>query len=168
MNCLRHHSFGLMRDWKNFHRYAMHFINLENGDKISVGIISIPFIYSRYSVFWKMIWFFFEYNWNTNYICTYSIEVGFITIGSTGLNYPITACNLRLYQHGEQGDPPKDYAFSFAAGKHFEIKIYSRLINLFLQPKDNTSCKWKQAEFWNFLSAKIRNVEWSNCTVIFQ
>lgn len=44
---MRHHSFGLMRDWKNFHRYAMHFINLENGDKISVGILSIPFVYSR-------------------------------------------------------------------------------------------------------------------------
>lgn len=30
--------------------------------------------------------------------------------------YPVTDCDLQLYQHGEDDDPPVDYAFSFHAG----------------------------------------------------
>lgn len=45
--CVRDHSFAVMRDWRNFHRYVMHFFTLETGDRVSVGVISIPVTFSR-------------------------------------------------------------------------------------------------------------------------
>uniref|UniRef100_A0A1B0CAD2 DUF7064 domain-containing protein n=2 Tax=Lutzomyia longipalpis TaxID=7200 RepID=A0A1B0CAD2_LUTLO len=88
VNSVRDHSFGVQRDWKIFHRYVMHFFTLENGMRITVGVISIPVNFS-------------------------SIAVGFVTDPKDGKNYPITDCNFKLYQHGENGNPPKNYAFSF-------------------------------------------------------
>lgn len=31
--------------------------------------------------------------------------------------YPVQSCDLEMYQHGENGEPPTDYSFIFAAGK---------------------------------------------------
>lgn len=45
---MRDHSFGEMRDWNLFHRYANHFFTLDNGDRITVGVISMPVNYSKY------------------------------------------------------------------------------------------------------------------------
>lgn len=45
---MRDHSIADLRDWKNFHRYAIHFLTLENGDRLTVGIISTPVLFSRY------------------------------------------------------------------------------------------------------------------------
>lgn len=43
-----------------------------------------------------------------------------------GKNYPITSVDLKLYQHGELGQPPKDYAFSFwADGKQYLVQVNS-------------------------------------------
>lgn len=85
---VRDHSFGMQRNWRLFHRYVMHFLSLENGDRITVGVISVPATFS-------------------------SITVGFITKGSR--NIPIESCDFQLYQHGEMGTPPTDYAFKFKA-----------------------------------------------------
>lgn len=46
-NSVRDHSIAMMRDWRNFHRYIIHFFNLANGDRITVGIVSIPLTFSR-------------------------------------------------------------------------------------------------------------------------
>lgn len=89
---VRDHSFGLQRNWKLFHRYVMHFLTLDNGDRVTVGVISIPSTFS-------------------------SITVGFVTKAKENKNIPIQSCDLKLYQHGESGTPPMDYAFRFYAGK---------------------------------------------------
>lgn len=44
---LRDHTFGLKRDWNQFQRYAIHFIQLENGDAITVGVVCAPIMFSR-------------------------------------------------------------------------------------------------------------------------
>lgn len=44
---VRDHSFGEMRDWKLFHRYVMHMFTLDNGDRITVGVISTPVNFSK-------------------------------------------------------------------------------------------------------------------------
>lgn len=88
---VRDHSFGLQRNWRLFHRYVMHFLSLENGDRITVGVICIPATFS-------------------------SITVGFVTKAREQRNVPIETCDLHLYQHGEMGTPPTDYAFKFTTG----------------------------------------------------
>lgn len=47
MPCVRDHSYAVMRDWRNFHRYVMHFFSMENGDRVTVGVVSIPVTFSR-------------------------------------------------------------------------------------------------------------------------
>lgn len=44
---LRDHTFGWKRDWKQFHRYVIHFFQLENGDAITIGVVSVPVMFSR-------------------------------------------------------------------------------------------------------------------------
>lgn len=45
---MRDHTVADLRDWKNFHRYAIHFLTLENGDRITVGAICTPVLFSRF------------------------------------------------------------------------------------------------------------------------
>ncbi|XP_062541594.1 uncharacterized protein LOC134209615 [Armigeres subalbatus] len=96
IDCMRDHSFGDQRNWKNFHRYVMHFVHLENGDRITVGVICMPITFSR-------------------------LEVGFITNSKELINHPITNIDFDLYQHGEHGKPPVDYALQFKAGSETYI-----------------------------------------------
>ncbi|KAM3955850.1 uncharacterized protein ACR2FA_010194 isoform 2-T2 [Aphomia sociella] len=86
----RDHSFGQKRDWSLMHRYAFHHIFLKNGTSISVGVISQP---STASFF----------------------EAGQIALPN-GKVLPVKWVDLQLYQHGEGGQPPKEYAFRFQAG----------------------------------------------------
>ncbi|KOB63079.1 Uncharacterized protein OBRU01_24954, partial [Operophtera brumata] len=45
MPCVRDHSFGKYREWRNFHRYVLHFIFLENGDCMTVGaVVTIGYV----------------------------------------------------------------------------------------------------------------------------
>lgn len=44
---LRDHTFGYKRDWNDFHRYVIHWIQLENGDAITLGVICVPIMFSR-------------------------------------------------------------------------------------------------------------------------
>lgn len=108
---VRDHSFGVQRNWRLFHRYIMHFLTLENGDRISVGVISIPATFS-------------------------SIAVGFITKGVK--NIPIESCDLQLYQHGESGTPPMDYAFKFRAAEvDYVVKVDGYVAPEFYLGTDN-------------------------------
>ncbi|XP_055551031.1 uncharacterized protein LOC129733288 isoform X2 [Wyeomyia smithii] len=99
LDCIRDHSYGEQRNWKLFHRYVMHFIHLENGDRITVGIICMP--------------------------CTFSsLEVGFLSLSKNKVNLSISNVNMNLYRYGEQGTPPVDYAFQFYAGnKKYITKV---------------------------------------------
>lgn len=45
--CVRDHSFGKSREWRNFHRYVLHYIFLENGDCIAAGVVCQPAILSQ-------------------------------------------------------------------------------------------------------------------------
>lgn len=47
IQCVRDHSFGKYREWRNFHRYVLHYIFLDNGDRIAVGVVSQPAILSQ-------------------------------------------------------------------------------------------------------------------------
>lgn len=44
---LRDHTIGARRDWNDFERYVLHFIQLENGDGISIGVICAPIMFTR-------------------------------------------------------------------------------------------------------------------------
>lgn len=48
----------------------------------------------------------------------FRVEIGYVYL-PTGEVLPLQTCNLQLYQHGEMGKPPRDYAFSVKAGKSF-------------------------------------------------
>ncbi|XP_045450924.1 uncharacterized protein LOC123659795 [Melitaea cinxia] len=86
----RDHSFGQARDWTLMHRYAFHHIFLEDGTSISVGVICQP--------------------------CTAtSMEAGVVGLPN-GDVLPIKWVDLKLYQHGEGGSAPRDYAFRIQAG----------------------------------------------------
>uniref|UniRef100_A0A2A4JMP5 Uncharacterized protein n=1 Tax=Heliothis virescens TaxID=7102 RepID=A0A2A4JMP5_HELVI len=94
----RDHSFGRKRDWTLMHRYAFHHIFLENGISISVGVICQP---TTASVF----------------------EVGTIAFPN-GDVLPIKWVDLKLYQHGENGQAPRDYAFKFqAADEEYTVQV---------------------------------------------
>lgn len=54
--------------------------------------------------------------------------MGFVTKANLGVNHAITDCDFKLYQHGEEHNPPSDYGFTFWAGK------------ISLWPKNVTSC----------------------------
>lgn len=44
---MRDHTFGARRNWNDFHQYTFHFIRLSNGNCISIGVISMPVLFSR-------------------------------------------------------------------------------------------------------------------------
>ncbi|XP_034240490.1 uncharacterized protein LOC117644891 [Thrips palmi] len=88
---LRDHSIGEARDWDLMHRYAFFMMFLEDGTMAVVGIINQP--------------------------CTCSVmQSGYVYTPEGKIN-PLEWCDFKLYQHGEQGTPPTDAAFSFKAGE---------------------------------------------------
>ncbi|CAG0902649.1 unnamed protein product [Darwinula stevensoni] len=88
------------RDWSHMHRYGFHTFFLEDGTKGNVGVASLPLTCSL-------------------------LEVGYV-YARGGELVPVDSVDLPLWQHGEGGMPPKDYAFSFCAGgKQYwmEVKV---------------------------------------------
>lgn len=125
-NALRDHTVADLRDWKNFHRYAIHFLTLENGDRLTVGAICTPVLFS-------------------------SFVMGFITKAKLGVNHAITDCDFKLYQHGEEHNPPTDYGFTFwAGGERYVVQVLG----------------YDKVEFYMGTEAEARLVEqYSTCTV---
>ncbi|XP_033207567.1 uncharacterized protein LOC117167072 [Belonocnema kinseyi] len=94
----RDHSYGLKRDWKLMHRYIFHMLFLEDGTMASIGMISQPCTCSRLEAG-----------------CVYEPD---------GSLHAVEKCDLELYQHGEHGTPPRDYAFTIEAGnKTYNVQI---------------------------------------------
>ncbi|KAK9695154.1 hypothetical protein QE152_g33049 [Popillia japonica] len=148
VNVLRDHSVGHKREWRNFHRYALHFINVENGDRLTVGVISTPISFSHFTM-------------------------GFAYSAKERKVYPLSSCDLLLHQHGESGDPPLDYGFTVKAGsntyvikvhitdsphfyisKDWEAKIYERLCRYTV----NNLKGWGAVE-WQYRNVRGKDVE---------
>lgn len=93
---------GLRRDWTIMHRYIYHVLHLKDGTRIAVGVVSQP--------------------------CTSShLEMGYVLLPN-GEIYPILECDLKLYQHGENGKVPQNLAFSIRTKLHtYRIKVESEI-----------------------------------------
>ncbi|XP_060065113.1 putative phosphoenolpyruvate synthase [Ylistrum balloti] len=98
LNTVRDHSFGV-RDWRMFHRYAIHFIRLESGVTAQVGVVSLPS--------------------TTSYL-----QVGYLNY-PCGAMYPVSSCDIKLWKISETPEPANEYSFNFVAGGdtfHVEVK----------------------------------------------
>lgn len=49
--------------------------------------------------------------------------MGFVTNAKLGVNHAVTDCDFKLYQHGEEHNPPTDYGFTFWAGNQTDICV---------------------------------------------
>lgn len=97
LDSMRDHSYGHKREWKLMHRYGLHMFATKDGLQGNVGIICQPAT------------------------CT-QLEMGYIY--EDGKMLPVSRVNLPLWQHGENGHPPSDYAFSFVAGgKQYVVEV---------------------------------------------
>ncbi|KAK7073873.1 hypothetical protein SK128_024757 [Halocaridina rubra] len=95
---MRDHSYGHKREWKLLHRYGLHMFTTEDGDQVNVGIVSQPVTCSQ-------------------------LELGYIY--ENGKLKPVSSVTLPLWQHGENGHPPAEYAFSFiAGGKEYVVEVF--------------------------------------------
>ncbi|CAG9088900.1 unnamed protein product [Plutella xylostella] len=113
LRSFRDHSFGDKRDWSLMHRYAFHHMFLDDGSSVSVGVISQP--------------------------CTASVfEAGEVALPN-GTVLPIKWVDLQLYQHGEGGEAPRDYAFRFQAGDH----VYTAQVQVEYQSIHFVSSEWE-------------------------
>lgn len=111
---------GMKRDWTLMHRYIFHMLFLEDGTMASLGVICQPCTCSTWVTSDSMIsidaWMRqIIKNWKISSICFYRLEAGYL-YEPDGSLHPIEWTDLTLYQHGENGTPPKDHAFSFKAG----------------------------------------------------
>lgn len=89
---------GHKRDWTLMHRYIFHMMYLSDGTRISVGVVSQPSTTSH-------------------------LEMGYVILADKSI-HAIDSCDLLLYQHGEDGHPPKNLAFSFkAGGRTYEVSV---------------------------------------------
>lgn len=101
----RDHSYGNEREWKNFHRYALQFVHLENGFCFNVGVISMP-------------------------TATLSrLEFGYL-FDKDGRKFAVEWCDMDLPKLGESPiDPPNVFEFRFSAGDkvyHVECEVLHR------------------------------------------
>ncbi|KAH9515754.1 hypothetical protein Btru_011904 [Bulinus truncatus] len=89
LQCVRDHSFG-NRDWRCLHRYIIHYIYLDTGMSIQVGIVSQPNLMSH-------------------------VKIGYVSYANGDI-VPVTDVNLNIWEVGEDTkDPPKKWSFSFEA-----------------------------------------------------
>ncbi|XP_068618419.1 uncharacterized protein [Battus philenor] len=124
----RDHSFGHKRDWSLMHRYAFHHIFLENGTSISVGVICQP-------------------------LTATTMEAGVVGLPN-GDVLPIKWVDLKLYQHGEGGAAPRDYAFRFQAGD----KIYTTQVLVEYESVHYVSSDWEARMMERFCKFTVDGV----------
>ncbi|KAK6982171.1 phosphoenolpyruvate synthase, partial [Biomphalaria glabrata] len=97
LQSVRDHSFGL-RDWRCFHRYIIHYIYLDTGMSIQVGIFSQPNLMSH-------------------------VKIGYVSY-ATGDIVSVTDIMLSIWEVGEDTkEPPKTWTFGFKAdGQTFNVR----------------------------------------------
>ncbi|XP_050396297.1 uncharacterized protein LOC126814892 isoform X2 [Patella vulgata] len=97
LKTVRDHTYGV-RDWRAFHRYAIHFIWLETGLVAQIGVLCQPQIFTH-------------------------LKIGYVSFPNADM-VPITDVDLKLWEIGESGEPPEHYSFSFwADGQKFDVEV---------------------------------------------
>ncbi|XP_031350064.1 uncharacterized protein LOC116175859 isoform X2 [Photinus pyralis] len=99
MDAIRYRSYDANWNWAVVHRSVVHYLTAENGDRFIIGKESMPITLSN------LTW-------------------GFVYCVREKKTYPLQGCNFELYQHGEEEEPPMDYAFICSAGnRQYAIQI---------------------------------------------
>ncbi|XP_061177236.1 uncharacterized protein LOC133185967 [Saccostrea echinata] len=94
---VRDHSYGNIRDWKDLHRYAIQYCTLEDKTAVCLGVISMPRSLSK-------------------------LLMGYVFHPDGRLD-TVTWSSLELFEHGEDGIPPKEFSAKFSAGgKMYNMK----------------------------------------------
>ncbi|CAG4946590.1 unnamed protein product [Parnassius apollo] len=124
----RDHSFGHKRDWSLMHRYAFHHIFLDNGTSISIGVICQP-------------------------LTATTLEAGALALPN-GDVLPIKWVDLKLYQHGECGTAPRDYAFRFQAGD----EVYTTQVLVEYESVHFVSAEWEARMVERFCKFVVNGV----------
>ncbi|XP_018008200.2 uncharacterized protein LOC108665910 [Hyalella azteca] len=91
LESMRDHSYGHRREWRLLHRYALHMLHLQDGTQLNVGIVSQP-------------------------VSCSNLELGYVCHVGSRRPTPVSEVGFQLWNFGERGSPPDDYAFSFVAG----------------------------------------------------
>lgn len=100
LNVMRDHTHGSTRDWRLMHRYGIQNFATQNGFRGFIGVVSQPSTFS-------------------------SLELGYVCTPE-GQCLPVQEVDLPLWQHGENGQDPKDFAFRFKASDewhHIQVKV---------------------------------------------
>ncbi|KAL1518057.1 hypothetical protein ABEB36_001738 [Hypothenemus hampei] len=98
LDAFRDHSYGRKRDWNLMHRYIFQMLYLENQCRLILGLVSQPCTASHY-------------------------EMGYVVLPNGKID-AIEECDLKLWQHGESGNPSEELGFVVVAGKHtYECKV---------------------------------------------
>ncbi|XP_063239942.1 uncharacterized protein LOC134540860 isoform X3 [Bacillus rossius redtenbacheri] len=128
MQGFRDHSYGDKRDWELMHRYSFHMLFLESGLRATIGVICQP--------------------------CTGSVlETGYV-YSPDGDVQPLEWCDLKLYQHGEGGTPPVDYAFQFRAGG----QVYTAQLMEESRAEHYKGWRWEARLVERFLTCRVNGV----------
>ncbi|XP_066246625.1 uncharacterized protein [Euwallacea similis] len=129
-DAIRDHSIGFNRKWDSFRRYAIHWVSAENGDHFSVGTICQPVCYSR-------------------------MQIGYVYKAKERKMYPVINSDLHLYHFGENGDFPKDYAFTFQAGN----TDYVMQVNITDSPHFYISKDWEAKVYECFCTVEVNGIK---------
>ncbi|XP_045475704.1 uncharacterized protein LOC123681367 [Harmonia axyridis] len=126
----KNRSFGQQGEWRNVHKYNLHMFSTESGDRFTVGEYCFPLTLS-------------------------SFKMGFVYSATDEKVYPITYNDFQLYQHGESGNPPSDYAFTIiAGGRTYTIKVDVIDSSHFYISKD-----WECKIIQRFCSFKVNSLK---------
>ncbi|XP_071158231.1 rifampicin phosphotransferase-like [Mytilus edulis] len=123
LKTIRDHSFGI-RDWRTFYRYSIHFIYLENGTMIQVGVVSQPAALSH-------------------------VKIGYL-VHSNGAFHSVSDIDLKLWEVAPPEGPKNNYTFNFYAnGKKYTTEVFGEWTPIWYHHKDRGSkvyekfCKYK-------------------------
>ncbi|CAH1978177.1 unnamed protein product [Acanthoscelides obtectus] len=130
LDTLRDHSFGEFREWRTFKRYGCHWFTTADGDHFNISKICCPISFSR-------------------------LTVGYVYSKKQRKLYPVTECDLELYQHGAFGNPPKDYAFTAKAGG----ETYAVQVNVKDTPQFFISKDWEAKILENLCTVTVNGVK---------
>lgn len=121
-------SYGHARNWSLMHRYAYFMIFLENGTRFSLIHVNQP--------------------------CTGSnLKVGYVCLAN-GKYVPMDSSDFELYQHGEDGTPPKECAFQIEAdGQRYTIQV-----NVTDQAEHFVGNNWEARMVERFIEVTVNGV----------
>lgn len=140
---VRDHSYGNIRDWRDLYRYAIQYCTLEDRTAICLGVISMPRSLSR-------------------------LLMGYVFHPDGKLD-SVSWSSFELYEHGEDGNPPKEFTAKFiAGGKMYSMKCTvvdyarffigdgkdARIFERFCDYEVNGQMGWGISE-WDYRNSKM-------------